>query len=296
MDIEEITKFNLTEALDAHLLTIKGTAVTVGSVLTFLLICIATILISKLIQRAIRRGFNRRRVTDEGTVAVTTRLTNYVVLTIGLGIALNTLGIDLTALFAAGAVFAVGIGFAMQTIAQNFVSGVILLVERSISPGDVIEINDELVRVTKMSIRTTHARTLNDEEIILPNSTLVQSIVTNYTLNDTLYRVSADVGVSYDSDMDLVHATLTRSAEALEWRVQDKAPVVRIGAFGSSSVDFKVMVWIDDPWHAEAMKGRLYSAIWDALKEAEITIAFPQLDLHLDAGHTFEVNSRRHSA
>jgi small-conductance mechanosensitive channel len=291
MGIEEITKFNLTEALDAHLFTIKGTAVTVGSILAFLIICIATILISKLIQRAIRRGFNRRRVTDEGTVAVTTRLTNYVVLTIGLGIALNTLGIDLTALFAAGAVFAVGIGFAMQTIAQNFVSGVILLVERSISPGDIIEINDEVVRVTKMSIRTTHARTLNDEEIILPNSLLVQSIVTNYTLNDTLYRISAEVGVSYESDIDHVHKTINDCLELLSWRVQDKTPIVRISSFGSSSVDFKVMVWIDDPWQAENARGKIHSAIWDALKKANITIAFPQLDLHLDKNHAFDVNT-----
>ena len=281
--LDELKDLEAPAWLDTHLFNIKDTAVTIGSVVTFVVICIAAILISFLVRRAIARAFAVRGVKDEGTVAVTTRLTHYVILIVGFGIAMNTIGIDLTALFAAGAVFAVGLGFAMQTIAQNFVSGVILLIERSITPGDIIEIDGKIVRVTKMSIRTTHARTLDDEELIMPNSHLVQSVVKNYTLQDTLYRVSCDVGVSYDSDMDQVHRVIMETLVAVDWRVKSRDPVCRINAFGSSSVDFKAFVWVDDPWGAETLRGRLYKQIWDRLKQEGITIAYPQLDLHLDS-------------
>src|SRR4030095_8726722 len=100
---------------------------------------------------------------------------------VGLTLALHLAGIKLGAVFAAGAVFAVGLGFAMQNIAQNFVSGVILLVERSIEPGDVIEVNTQVVRVHQMGIRATLVRTLDDEDMIVPNSILVQTTVKNYT-------------------------------------------------------------------------------------------------------------------
>ncbi len=280
--MEQLAEFRWSELIDQRLFSIRGVDVTVTSVLMFLAIIATTIVVSRLVCRAIARGFEAKRVKDEGTIAVTTRLTHYTIMFIGFGVALNTLGIDLTALFAAGAVLAVAIGFAMQTIAQNFVAGVILLIERSITPGDIIEVEGQIVRVTKMSIRTTHARTLNDEEIILPNSHLVQSIVTNYTLQDTLYRVSCGVGVSYASDMNVVRETLENAASEIAWRVKDRDPRVFMSAFGDSSVNFTVSVWIDDPWNVAARRSELHTSVWWALKAAGITIAFPQLDVHVD--------------
>lgn len=283
MDAERLKEtLQLDHALDVRLFEIGGTSITVATLVIFVAIVLATMLASRLTQRAITKGFKARKVTDEGTIGVTTRLTHYLILTVGLGVGLHTLGINLTGLFAAGAVLAVGIGFAMQTIAQNFVSGVILLIERSITPGDVIEIDGQLVRVSRMSIRTTHARTLDDEEVIVPNSHLVQSMVTNYTLRDTLYRISSEVGVIYGSDMKQVRETLERAAAAIDWRTRDRDPVVLLVGFGDSAVNFRVSVWIDDPWTMMRKKSALNETVWWALKEAEITIAFPQLDLHLD--------------
>ncbi len=142
-----------------------------------------------------------------------------------------------------------------------------------------------------MSIRSTHARTLDDEEIIVPNSHLVQSIVTNFTLRDTLYRVSSEVGVSYGSDMKRVKETLEQAAGAVEWRTRDRDPVVLLVGFGDSSVNFKVSVWIDDPWTMMREKSALNETVWWALKDAGITIAFPQLDLHLDAPKSVPLES-----
>ena len=200
----------------------------------------------------------------------------------GIAVALHTVGINLTALFAAGALFAVALGFAMQNITQNFASGVILLVERSIKPGDILKVEGKLVKVIRMGIRATVSRTLDDEEIIIPNAVLVQNSVTNYTLKDKLYRLRAMVGVVYWSDMALVRETLEKVARQIPWRVENLDPRILLRQFGSSSVDYEVSVWIDDPWRLQLRLSELHEAIWWALKEAGITIAFPQVDVHLD--------------
>jgi len=156
---------------------LSGTPVNLMLIFTVGVLLIATWTLSNFLQRAVERGFRARGVEDIGTTAITKRLLHYGVMAIGLGIALETIGISLSALFAAGAIFAVGLGFAMQNIAQNFVSGLILLVERAIKPGDIVEVEGRVVRVLKMGIRTTIARTRDEEEIIIPNASLVQSTV-----------------------------------------------------------------------------------------------------------------------
>jgi small-conductance mechanosensitive channel len=270
------------QVLDRTFLTIGGTRVTLGGLLLLVLIAAAALTASWILQRLIARAARLAGVTREGPVAVVQRLTHYVVLALGLAVGLDTLGINLGALFAAGAIFAIGLGFAMQNIAQNFVSGVILLLERTIKPGDVLEVEGRFVRVREMGIRATIARTLDDEEIIIPNATIVQSTVKNYTLKDSIYRLRATVGVVYGSDMALVKETLTRVALAMPWRNQTNDPLVLMVEFGDSAVVFEVSIWIDDPWVLRRARSDLNEAIWWAFKEKGIVIAFPQLDVHLD--------------
>jgi small-conductance mechanosensitive channel len=270
------------ELLDRTFFTIAGTRVTLAGLLLLVLIMAATLAISWAVQRVIARGFRFAGVTREGPVAVAQRLAHYVVLAVGFGIGLDTLGINLGTLFAAGAIFAIGLGFAMQNIAQNFVSGVILLLEQSIEPGDVMEVEGRFVRVREMGIRATIARTLDDEEIIIPNSTIVQSTVKNYTLKDSIYRLRAKVGVTYGSDMALVKKTLAEVGASMEWRNVTKDPLVLLIEFGDSAVVFELSVWIDDPWAQRRAFSHLNEAIWWAFKDKGIVIAFPQLDVHLD--------------
>ena len=135
---------------------------------------------------------------DEGSAKATARLVHYVVLCVGLSVAVHTLGVNLTALFTAGAIFAIALGFAMQNITQNFVSGIILLVERTIKPGDIIEAEGRMVQVTKLGMRATVVRTWDSDDFIIPNSLLVASTVKNFTLRDRLHRLRCLVGVSYD--------------------------------------------------------------------------------------------------
>ena len=270
------------QILDWRLFELGGTPVTVVTVLTALVLVLVSYGMSQVVQRVLGRTMQRRQVADIGTVHVAQRLLHYTIMLVGIGIALDTIGVELAALFAAGAIFAVGLGFAMQNIAQNFVSGVILLVERSIKPGDMLEVEGTVVRVVQMGIRATLARTRDEEDLIIPNGVLVQSTVKNYTLRDSIFRLRAQVGVVYGSDMALVSRTLKTVADSQPWRRAEKDPLVLLTGFGDSSVNFEVSVWIDDPWSARPYLSRLHDAIWWALKEQGIVIAFPQLDVHFD--------------
>jgi small-conductance mechanosensitive channel len=281
------------EIIDFPLLKIGGTEVSAATLVVFLLLIIFTLLASRLAQRAVRRLFQARGTSDEGTLGVTSRLVHYVVVFAGFGVALHTLGINLTGLFAAGALFAVGIGFAMQDLTANFVSGVILLLERAIKPGDIVEVDGEFLRVRDMGIRSTVARTLDDEDLIIPNSKLVQSTVKNYTFKDPLYRVRVAVGVAYSSDLRQVSAILERAADEMSWRSRERDPRVLLTGFGTSSVDFEVSVWTEDPWSSRTESSELHLAIWWAFQEKGVVIAFPQVDLHLDPPVTESLTTLR---
>jgi small-conductance mechanosensitive channel len=273
---------SLNHSLSVELFRISGTPVNVATLITFFAVLMTAWFMSILLRRAILKGFRRRGVSDAGHLGVTTRLIHYTIMAMGLGVAIHMMGINLSALFAAGAVFAVALGFAMQNITQNFASGVILLVERAIKPGDILEVEGRKVKVVDMGIRTTIARTLNEEDIIIPNAVLAQGTVINHTLRDQLYRLRVMVGVVYSSDMKLVREVLEKVAREQEWRYQDRKPIVLMKEFGSSSVDWEVSVWVDDPWTMQGGLSKLHEAIWWGLKDAGITIAFPQVDVHFD--------------
>jgi small-conductance mechanosensitive channel len=176
------------QVLDRELFRISGTPVTLSTVVGVFVFIVATFWIS----RALRKAAERVLVwKGEQTAVVGT----------------------VTALFAAGAIVAVGLGFAMQSIAQNFVAGIILLSERAIKPGDVLEVEGKLVRVVRMGIRSSVARSRDGEDLIIPNATLIQTTVKNFTLRDSSYRIRARVGVVYGSDMRVV-SDYDRSVDA----------------------------------------------------------------------------------
>ena len=272
----------LKTVLGNELFEISGTKVTVSTLAVVVLIVVATYVISFLIRKSILKWFGKEDPSAQGTLRAMTHLLHYLVLLIGFGIALDTLGVNLMALMATGALFAVGIGFALQNIVQNFVSGIIMLLERSIKPNDVLEVDGRIIRVMNMRIRTTIARTLDEEDIIIPNSSLVQNSVKNFTMVDSFYRLRTTVGVVYGSDMKQVFTVLKAAAYAVDWRSSLREPVVLLNEFGDSSVNFEVSVWIDNPWRLRFYRSELNNAVWWALKDAGITIAFPQVDVHLD--------------
>ena len=262
-------------------MTVGGTAVTLTTIVVVGAILMLTFFASRLAQRAMTRALGMRGVVDAGTIGISTRLTHYAIVILGLGIALQTLGLNLGALFTAGAFFAVALGFAMQNVAQNFVAGILLLTERTIKPGDILEVEKRVVRVTRMGLRATVARSRDEEDLIIPNATLVQNTVTNYTLRDPLFRLHTTVGVSYDSDMAEVKRVLHDAAASLPGRLADREPRVLLSEFGDSAVTFEVLAWSEDAWNARVTRSELNEAIWWAFKRAGIVIAYPQMDVHL---------------
>jgi len=281
MSFQDVMR-EISEFLATPLYTIGDTQGTVGTALTVVLIVLATWWFARLLSKTIMRAFERGGTVDKEAVRPYAKFAKACVLLVGLGVAFNTLGFRLTAIFAAGGLFAVAIGFAMKNVAENFVSGLIMRLERSIKRGDVLKVEGQVVTVKDVGIRFTLASNRDNEDLLIPNSILVQSMVTNRTLRDPLFRLRAPVGVTYSSDMKLVKETLMAAASSLTWRSPEKDPVVIMRAFGSSSVDWEVSVWVEDPWSVGQYVSELNEAIWWSLKDAGIVIAFPQLDVHFD--------------
>ena len=273
---------DLIELFSRPLFALSGTEVTLLSLVIFFLVISFSVAVSVVLQRALKRSLAHRFEKQKGTLAAILRLVHYTIIIIGFGIGLQTIGINISALFAAGAVFAIAIGFAMQNIVQNFVSGIILLVERTIKPGDILEIEGNVVKVVDMGMRTTIVRTWREEELIMPNAILAQATVKNYTMRDNEFRLGVDVGVAYESDMKKVIQVLEETARNIPWRLPEPEPRVLLQDFGDSAVIFGVYLNVDDPWKQRVYTSDLRKAIWFAFKEANITIAFHQVDIHFD--------------
>lgn len=279
----QVLGIEVQEAIGYTLFKIGEKPVTVSTVLIALACFVGAMIVSRLVQTDMGRTIQAPTPQAKANVRTLGRLLHYAILIVGIALALQQMHVDLTALVAVGGVLAIAIGFAMQKIVENFVSGVILLVERSIRPGDVLEVEGRVVEVITMGIRSTVVRTRDGEELVVPNSILVSNTVKNYTLRDSLYRLRGKVGVAYTSDMKLVFEVLQKTADEFEHGLKNPRPQVQLTEFGSSSVDFDVCVWMQDPWQGNQAKSDLNEAIWFALQQAGIVIAFPQLDLHLDA-------------
>ncbi len=280
--IASISEARISPMLDHKLVEVAGTTVTVATALSALVVIVTTVWLSKLMRRAILRVFARRGLDAEKSAGTIVALLHYLILATGFGVALDTVGIDLGALFAAGAIFAIGIGFAMQNIIQNFVSGVILLTERAIKPGDVLEIQGAVCRVLRLGIRAAVVQTRDGEDLIVPNSLLSQATVKNFTLEADAYRLRVSVGVTYGSNMKQVRTLLEEAAVDYPWQVAGRPSQVILVDFGNNSVVWEVAVWTRDAWTARRAESEVRERIWDAFQANGVVIAFPQLDVHFD--------------
>lgn len=266
----------LREALfDLHLFDIGGTSVTLSTLVVFLLVVCTAYGVSRLLRRGLRRVFERRGVADPGTAAAIGRLIHYAIMGLGIGIGLNTAGVNLSALFAAGALFAVALGFAMQDLGANLAAGITLLVERTITPGDILEIDGQVVRVQRIGVRATIGTNLDDKDIIIPNSELVKNRVINYTLRDELLRVRVAVTIDPAADMRRVREVLEATAQGVEWRSRKAEPVVLFTDFAPMGPMWEASVYIEDPWRLRSYGSQLREAMWWALEDAGIALAGP---------------------
>jgi small-conductance mechanosensitive channel len=265
------------------LINVSGTPITLGSIVSFLLILAVTFGISKTLQRGLSRVYRSKGI-EEGVQYALNRLLHYGIIAFGAFVALDNLGLSITALAGLGAILAVGIGFGLQNIAQNFVSGLILLLERPVKKGDFVVVGDTRGTVRSIHARATVVTTLDNVDILVPNGQFITEPVINQTYIDRQVRMRINVGVAYGSDTQQVRRTLLQVAEEHPDVVRKTATVVHFLDFGDSSLDFSLVVWIDDPLIQMRVASELRFGIDKAFRATGIEIPFPQRDLHIRSG------------
>lgn len=240
-----------------------------------------TTLASRGIQALLLQKVMPRYRVDKGVQLSISRLVHYAILTMGFFAILKILGFQLKQLTLLGGALSVGIGFGLQAIVNNFASGLILLFERPIKVGDTIEIGEELGEVKNMGLRATIIETFDNAEIVIPNSDLVTGQVTNWTLAGRQVRVKIPVGVAYGTDVDKVIEILTQCAKENPMVLSTPKPLALFLAFGESSLDFELRVWIPEFLDKLQALSDLNREIESEFADQGIEIPFPQTDLHL---------------
>ena len=277
----------LAEWMGATLIEINEVPLTAMGLLRVILIVFLALIVSKVLGRGLNKVGAHNEVLSPSAIYTLGRVIHYLVLVLGIIIALSSIGLDFTkfALFASA--LGVGIGFGLQNLIGNFVSGLIILFEKSLKVGDFVELSSGLSgEVKEINMRGTLITTNDNIDIIVPNSDFVNNQVTNWTLRETYRRIHVPFGVAYGTDKDLVKQAALEAADDVKWTLSEdinRKPQVWLVQFGDSSLNFELVVWLQ----AEAVKrpGAVQAAyLWEIdtkLKKHGIEIPFPQRDLHL---------------
>jgi len=200
---------------------------------------------------------------------------------LGFALALSAAGMDFSRVALFAGAFSVGLGFGLQTVVNNFVSGLILLFERPIQIGDMIEVGELRGEVRRIGARSSTVRTFDGAEVIVPNANLISEPVVNWTLSDRRRRLDLEVGVAYGTDPEIVLDLLRGAAEANSSVLDTPAPEALFLGFGDSSLNFRLRVWIPRFEESYTIRSEMGVAINAALRNAAIPIPFPQRDLHV---------------
>ncbi|MCP5056058.1 MAG: mechanosensitive ion channel [bacterium] len=276
---------------NTELTSVDDQPITVGKVARALLLFVLGFLVSRLLSRMAGRLFSRRRHIDSGAAVAAQGLTFYLLLVVFFLIALDMVNIPLTAFTIAGGALALGVGLGAQNIINNFISGLILLVERPIKVGDICEVDATRGMVEHIGPRSTRVRTFDNIHIIVPNSAFLEKNVINWTLSDNIVRASVDVGVVYGSSTEDVVRVIEEVLEEIDDVLDSPKPQVLFMEFGDNALQFRAYFWI----RVSEMLSRIRIAsdvrfgIDRVFREAGLTIAFPQRDVHLDATEPIEV-------
>ena len=255
--------------------------ITLSGILASLLILLVAFLISYLVRHLLLKSLFSKTRLGEGTQFIIRRAIHYLILVLGMLIAIDTIGVDLTALSVFAGLVGIGLGFGLQNIVNNFLAGFTLLLERPVQVGDFIEFEGIYGRVEGIHARSTLIVTNDNISLIVPNSLLTDNTVTNWSTRDPKTRLHIPVGVTYNADPHQVREILLRVCTNSKEVLESPVPEIRFVAFGESSLDFEVLAWTDRPRARWLVSSHLHFDIWDALKQAGIEIPFPQRDLHL---------------
>ncbi len=272
--------------LNFSLFKLGKTDITLASLLTFLVACLIVILIERILRKYLLRRVLSRTAMEVSMQYAVTRIAGYIVMAIGFYVALLTVGIELGSLAVVAGAFGLGLGFGLQNVISNFVSGIIILFERSLKVGDFVELESGLAgEVIEINMRSTWIVTNDNIDVLVPNSEFVNGRVINWTLQEACRRMRVPFGVAYGTDKELVRQAVLEAADRVAFTVKDdpkRKPQVWFVKFNNSSLDFELVVWIG-PEAVKRPAGVQAAYLWEihtALYANKLEIPFPQNDVH----------------
>lgn len=267
-----------TSILDYKFIFSEEISITVRGLLFVVIALVLTSFVLKLFRRFITR---KMPINDKQKFVTVFGYIRWIVFLIIFLIAMHTSGVNVTAVFAASAALLIGVGLALQTLFQDIISGIFILVDQSVHVGDIIELEGKVGRVLDIRLRTTRAVTIDNKVLIIPNHLYLTNILFNWTENGTETRESVDVGVAYGSDVELVKKILLEVATAQPTVLENPAPVVLFTDFADSSLNFKVEFTLNNSFEVRFTQSNIRFEIDKAFRENNITIPFPQRDIHM---------------
>jgi small-conductance mechanosensitive channel len=256
----------------------NSVTITVGYVLFIILLLVIIRIALAFLKRIITRKLGNEDKLKFVSVFSFVRWVIYVIIML---VAIDSTGVNVTAVFAASAALLVGIGLALQTFFQDIISGIFILVDQSVHVGDIIEIDGKVGRVENIKLRTTRAVTIDNKVLVIPNHKYLSSILYNWTENGILTRENVTVGVAYGSDIVLVKALLLKVAKNHPLVLENPEPLVLFTDFGDSALSFKLIFTLNNSFEAAVPKSDIRFEIDRVFRENKISIPFPQRDVHI---------------
>ncbi|MCB0459048.1 MAG: mechanosensitive ion channel [Flavobacteriaceae bacterium] len=247
-----------------------------------LLIVVLVLFVASFLLTILRRLITRKiPLQDKAKFVSIFSYTKWFLYVVILLTTLHNMGVNVNAIFAASAALLVGIGLALQTLFQDIISGVFILVDQSVHVGDIIELEGKVGRVEEIKLRTTRAVTIDNKVLVIPNHLYLTNSLYNWTANGIETRENVTVGVAYGSDVQLVKKLLLQAASNHPAVLQEPEPTVLFTNFGDSSLDFKLVFTLNNSFEASMPKSDIRFEIDRLFRENNITIPFPQRDVHL---------------
>ncbi len=266
----------------APLVSLGGARVSAGGLLQVAVALVIVFLVGRALRRALAQRLLPHLHLESGLAYAISNIAFYLFVTIGWLVVIQASGVNLTSLTVLVGALGVGIGFGLQEVASNFISGLILLLERPIEVGDHIQVGQLDGQVTRINIRATEILTNDSIAVIVPNKDFVTLQVVNWSRGGDSIRVHVPIGVAYGTDPRRVEAALLGAVATVPEVLKDPAPEVRLVDFGDSSIDFEVLAWTRELLQRRpALVSKVNFAVYDAFTRQGIEIPFPQRDIHL---------------
>jgi small-conductance mechanosensitive channel len=262
--------------------TAGKTRISLLTLLSVAVTLVALYAVVKLLNRVVAHSIKRARSLDATQQLLAQKLAGIAIIVIAFFVGIDLLGIDLTALTVFSGAFGLAVGFGLQKTFGNLIAGIILLMDRSIKPGDVIVVGDSFGHVSKIGVRAVSIVTRDGKEHLIPNENLMTQEVENWSYSSRDVRVHIPVGIAYDCDLPLAQRLMVQAATESK-RVKDSPPpAVWLRAFGESTVDHEILVWISDPEAGiGSVRSEVLNRVWTLFKENNVVLPNPQRDIHI---------------